>query len=146
MSWRIGKHYGIHVYEGDRPVATFHDAADAERAVAAVNAAEPTGPATLLLVPRPPAQDPEDTVEEVLAALRDFVQKADAGAGDLLVLRPAQAALLVGGEDATCGDVYDYPGNGRHVCALPKGHATDHAERPFDDDGNLPRGTFVWAR
>lgn len=39
--WRVGQHYGIHVYEGDRPVATFHDAADAERAVAAVNATLP---------------------------------------------------------------------------------------------------------
>lgn len=36
--WRVGSHYGIHVYEGDRPVATFLDPADAERAVAAVNA------------------------------------------------------------------------------------------------------------
>jgi hypothetical protein len=33
--WRVGRHYGIHVYEGDRPVATFLDAADAQRAVAA---------------------------------------------------------------------------------------------------------------
>jgi hypothetical protein len=35
--WRIGRHYGIHVYEGNRPVATFHDSADAEQAVLAVN-------------------------------------------------------------------------------------------------------------
>lgn len=35
--WRVGQHYGIHVYEGDRPVATFHDADDAARAVDAVN-------------------------------------------------------------------------------------------------------------
>ncbi len=46
--WRVGRHYGIHVYEAsaagdDRPVATFHDPADAERAVRAVNAAgQPT--------------------------------------------------------------------------------------------------------
>ena len=35
--WRVGQHYSIHVYEGDRPVATFHDPADAQRAVDAVN-------------------------------------------------------------------------------------------------------------
>jgi len=35
--WRIGKHYGIHVYEGDRPVATFHRAEDAMVAVIAHN-------------------------------------------------------------------------------------------------------------
>jgi hypothetical protein len=37
--WRVGNHYGIHVYEGDRPVATFHNAEDAGLAVAAVNQA-----------------------------------------------------------------------------------------------------------
>jgi hypothetical protein len=31
--WRVGRHYGIHVYEGDRPVATFHRAEDARRCV-----------------------------------------------------------------------------------------------------------------
>lgn len=43
--WRIGRSYGIHVYEigptspdADRPVATFFDPLDAERAVASVNA------------------------------------------------------------------------------------------------------------
>jgi hypothetical protein len=43
--WRVGRSYGIHVYEvgatspnGDRPVATFHNVRDAELAVAAVNA------------------------------------------------------------------------------------------------------------
>lgn len=35
--WRVGSHYGIHVYQGDRPVATFHDPEDAARAVRAVN-------------------------------------------------------------------------------------------------------------
>lgn len=46
VAWRIGNHYGIHVYEGDRPVATFHSADDAARAVAAVNAAPaPSRPA-----------------------------------------------------------------------------------------------------
>jgi hypothetical protein len=35
--WRVGQHYGIHVYEDQRPVATFHTAADARRAVDAVN-------------------------------------------------------------------------------------------------------------
>lgn len=35
--WRVGNHYGIHVYAGDEPVATFHSAVSAERAVAAVN-------------------------------------------------------------------------------------------------------------
>lgn len=37
-AWRVGRSYGIHVYCGDRPVATFLDAADAERAVADHNA------------------------------------------------------------------------------------------------------------
>ncbi len=36
--WRVGSHYGIHVYEGDRPVATFHRPEDAARAVAALSA------------------------------------------------------------------------------------------------------------
>lgn len=36
-SWRIGEHYQIHVYEGERPVATFHAVVDAKRAVDAVN-------------------------------------------------------------------------------------------------------------
>lgn len=36
--WRLGQHYAIHVYEGDRPVATFHQPADAVTAVEAVNA------------------------------------------------------------------------------------------------------------
>jgi hypothetical protein len=41
--WRVGAHYGIHVYEPiedsdiDRPVATFHTALDAAYAVRAVN-------------------------------------------------------------------------------------------------------------
>jgi len=41
-TWRVGRSYGIHVYEvgptspeGDRPVATFHTVADAREAVAA---------------------------------------------------------------------------------------------------------------
>jgi hypothetical protein len=40
MSWRLGRHYPIHVYEGDTPIATFFTAADARKAVEAVNAAE----------------------------------------------------------------------------------------------------------
>lgn len=35
--WRVGEHYAIHVYEGDRPVATFANALDAEMAVSAYN-------------------------------------------------------------------------------------------------------------
>lgn len=35
--WRVGNHCAVHVYEGDRPIATFHQALDAEMAVAAVN-------------------------------------------------------------------------------------------------------------
>jgi hypothetical protein len=31
--WRVGSHYGIHVYEGQRPVATFHTVLDARRCV-----------------------------------------------------------------------------------------------------------------
>jgi hypothetical protein len=43
MTWRIGQHYNIHVYEttededDDRPVATFHNPDDARLAVDAVN-------------------------------------------------------------------------------------------------------------
>ena len=44
--WRVGRHYAIHVYEGDRPVATFHREEDARRCVDAIAAvtseAEPT--------------------------------------------------------------------------------------------------------
>lgn len=36
--WRVGSKYGIHVYEGDRPVATFLRPDDAKLAVEAVNA------------------------------------------------------------------------------------------------------------
>jgi len=36
--WRVGKSYGIHVYSGDVPVATFFRAADARAAVVAYNA------------------------------------------------------------------------------------------------------------
>lgn len=32
-TWRVGNHYQIHVYEGDRPVATFHTVQDAHQAV-----------------------------------------------------------------------------------------------------------------
>ncbi len=51
--WRVGTHYGIHVYEesdtssrqeksgDDRPVATFHRAEDARAAVEAYNASLP---------------------------------------------------------------------------------------------------------
>jgi len=39
--WRIGQHYGVHVYEGERPVGTFHTPEDAARAVEAVNRAAP---------------------------------------------------------------------------------------------------------
>lgn len=35
--WRVGQHYGIHVYEDDRPVATFHTVEDAIAAVLAHN-------------------------------------------------------------------------------------------------------------
>jgi hypothetical protein len=37
VRWRVGRHYPIHVYEGDRPVGTMLTATDAARAVAAVN-------------------------------------------------------------------------------------------------------------
>ncbi len=36
--YRVGSRYGIHVYSGDRPVATFFDAREAEAFVAAANA------------------------------------------------------------------------------------------------------------
>ncbi len=36
-AWRVGEHYGIHVYEGDRPVGTFSTSEDALRAVAALD-------------------------------------------------------------------------------------------------------------
>jgi hypothetical protein len=38
--WRVGRHYGVHVYEGDRPVATFFTVDDARRAVDDHNRAE----------------------------------------------------------------------------------------------------------
>jgi hypothetical protein len=33
--WRVGRHYAIHVYEGERPVATFHTVIDARLGAAA---------------------------------------------------------------------------------------------------------------
>lgn len=39
--WRVGEHYGIHVYAGREPVATFHRTEDAARAVDAVNGYRP---------------------------------------------------------------------------------------------------------
>jgi hypothetical protein len=50
--WRIGTSWGIHVYQGEkgspgeRPVATFHDPADAQRAVDAVNGERTSARAT----------------------------------------------------------------------------------------------------
>ena len=41
--WRVGSHYAIHVYAGDRPVATFMSPDDARRAVNAVNCAASPG-------------------------------------------------------------------------------------------------------
>lgn len=35
--YRVGEHYGIHVYQGERPVATFHDADEADKFVNAMN-------------------------------------------------------------------------------------------------------------
>lgn len=37
--WRVGRNYGIHVYQGDLAVATFFRPEDAEAAVRAYNAA-----------------------------------------------------------------------------------------------------------
>ena len=37
--YRVGRHYGIHVYQGDRPVATFVDPEEARAFVEAANAA-----------------------------------------------------------------------------------------------------------
>lgn len=53
MTWRVGRHYPIHVYDGDTPVATFLTAADAARAVAAVNAAQGAGGKPQLPNPNP---------------------------------------------------------------------------------------------
>jgi hypothetical protein len=39
VPWRLGSHYQIHVYAGERPVATFHTVEDARRCVSAVRAA-----------------------------------------------------------------------------------------------------------
>lgn len=36
MQWRQGRHCGIHVYEGDRQVATFHREEDAKRSCEAL--------------------------------------------------------------------------------------------------------------
>ena len=41
MTYRTGRSFGIHVYDGDRPVATFHDPDEAARFVAAINQADP---------------------------------------------------------------------------------------------------------
>lgn len=41
--WRQGRHYPIHVYEGDRPVATFLREEDAARCVAALGTAATPG-------------------------------------------------------------------------------------------------------
>jgi hypothetical protein len=38
--WRVGQHYGIHVYAGDVPIATFHTVSDARRAVEDHNATD----------------------------------------------------------------------------------------------------------
>lgn len=43
--YRVGQSYGLHVYRGDRPVATFHDGGEAARFVAAMNASEVERPA-----------------------------------------------------------------------------------------------------
>jgi hypothetical protein len=62
--WRVGEHYGIHVYAGDRPVATFHTVADAKRAVEAVNEREE------LTAERDLARTVAVTLEQELAAAK----------------------------------------------------------------------------
>ncbi len=37
VTWRVGKHMPINVYEGDRPICQCHTALDAKRIVAGVN-------------------------------------------------------------------------------------------------------------
>ena len=75
--WRVGRHYGIHVYAGDRPVATFHNAEDADSAVRAHNAASS---------PTPPARDSgrDEAREAVARWLREKVVKRDKIITDLL--------------------------------------------------------------
>lgn len=58
--WRVGRHYPVHVYEGDTPVATFFTAQDAERAVRAVNRAA---------VPTPDVDIPVEAIEAAAIAI-----------------------------------------------------------------------------
>lgn len=86
MSWRVGEHYGIHVYEGDRPVATFHQALDAEIAVDSVN--------------RTYVQITEDVVDRCTQALRDANtlqawREANPSAADTLVPAAAYARAVI---------------------------------------------------
>jgi hypothetical protein len=134
--WRVGSHYGIHVYEitnsepgtenDDRPVATFHTAQDARNAVAAFNKStesasaatqSPVGVAAPVVMPR---RMPLSTVSvgDQLAPLSDEPQ----------VVQRQRRSALRGGQVSTgqqpalgtrpceCGKDAPYDGGAEGVC------------------------------
>lgn len=102
--WRVGRSYGIHVYEvgpntphGDRPVGTFSTREDAERAVVAANRGiVPDGEFVLM-----PPMGWLNRIDEVLRELVDTVV-AGAPAGDEFVpwTHAQLAAFRKASEDA----------------------------------------------
>lgn len=81
-TWRVGEHYGIHVYEGDRPVATFHDAKDAASAVASFNAAgvgatPPAEAVSLCPLQTDTAQEPQNGAEGEWASVGEMLEPVE---------------------------------------------------------------------
>jgi len=84
MIWRVGQHYNIHVYEEDRPVATFFDPADARRAVDAVNA-DASKPA-----PQAKPLDPAIIEEYVREMNEKVIPEIEANEREQAILRAEQ--------------------------------------------------------
>lgn len=92
--YRVGSHYGIHVYDGDRPVATFHDPDEAARFVAAINQEHPmTSPTTKSRL----ANDYRAVAHDELAKADDILDRHDKPRGAAAHHRVAiaHAALAV---------------------------------------------------
>ena len=82
--WRVGRSYGIHVYSEDVPIATFHQPADAQLAVAAVNSR--TSPSPIVI----------SALERQLAEKERQLTRCRAMANELRrELRPSEAGLAL---------------------------------------------------
>lgn len=111
-AWRVGSHYRVHVYDGERPVATFLREQDAAAAVAAHNALEPFGARRVLAVVRPPEQAQAYAVlaRGLADSYGEEVALAGIGDGLVAVLAPAEDPE---GEAMVAGFVAGLAGRGQ---------------------------------